>query len=127
MSAPSRCRERTGTAIRAQAEIESFDPVDPNTRFYRREDAAKYSFLLAIPAVLASGLYELSEIGGAETPAWGPTILATVISFIVGYAAVAWFLRYISTHSFTGFVVYRLALGFLVILAVTLGWIPALG
>ncbi|WP_333486769.1 undecaprenyl-diphosphate phosphatase [Nonomuraea corallina] len=94
---------------------------------YRREEAARYSFLLAIPAVLASGLYELSEIGGAGTPAWGPTILATVISFVVGYAAVAWFLRYISTHSFTGFVVYRIALGFFVILAVTLGWIPAVG
>jgi len=94
---------------------------------YRREEAARYSFLLAIPAVLASGLYELSEIGGANTPDWGPTILATVISFAVGYAAVAWFLRYISTHSFTGFVVYRIALGFFVILAVTLGWIPALG
>lgn len=94
---------------------------------YRREEAARYSFLLAIPAVLASGLFELAEIGGAGTPAWGPTILATVISFIVGYAAVAWFLRYISSHSFTGFVVYRIALGFFVILAVTLGWIPAIG
>ncbi|MFI7706654.1 undecaprenyl-diphosphate phosphatase [Nonomuraea sp. NPDC049480] len=94
---------------------------------YRREDAAKYSFLLAIPAVLASGLFELSEIGEEAAPAWGPTILATIISFIVGYLAVAWFLRYISTHRFTGFVIYRIALGFFVILAVTAGWIPPLG
>ncbi|MFI7419503.1 undecaprenyl-diphosphate phosphatase [Nonomuraea sp. NPDC049684] len=92
---------------------------------YRREDAAKYSFLLAIPAVLASGAFELKDIGEGQAPAWGPTILATLISFAVGYAAVAWFLKYISTHRFTAFVIYRIVLGFLVILAVTLGWIPA--
>ncbi|MEO3799477.1 undecaprenyl-diphosphate phosphatase [Nonomuraea sp. B1E8] len=94
---------------------------------YRREDAAKYSFLLAIPAVLASGVYELREIGEGPAPAWGPTILATIISFAVGYLAVAWFLRYISTHRFTPFVIYRIILGFFVILAVTLGWLPANG
>ncbi|WP_063765309.1 undecaprenyl-diphosphate phosphatase [Nonomuraea candida] len=94
---------------------------------YRREDAAKYSFLLAIPAVLASGLLEIFEIGEGRAPDWGPTILATVISFVVGYAAVAWFLRYISTHRFTIFVVYRIILGLFIILAVTAGWIPAQG
>jgi undecaprenyl-diphosphatase len=94
---------------------------------YRREDAAKYSFLLAIPAVLSSGLLEVVQIGGAQAPAWGPTIAATLISFVVGYAAVAWFLRYISHHRFTSFVIYRIALGLFVILAVTLGWIPAQG
>ncbi|WP_327087976.1 undecaprenyl-diphosphate phosphatase [Nonomuraea sp. NBC_01738] len=94
---------------------------------YRREDAAKYSFLLAIPAVLSSGMLELTQIGEGQAPDWGPTILATVISFFVGYAAVAWFLKYISSHRFTLFVVYRIALGFFVILAVSLGWIPAQG
>ncbi|GAA2394487.1 undecaprenyl-diphosphate phosphatase [Nonomuraea africana] len=92
---------------------------------YRREQAAKYSFLLAIPAVLSSGVLELFEIGGDRAPDWGPTILATVISFVVGYAAVAWFLKYISTHRFTGFVIYRILLGVFVITAVSLGWIPA--
>ncbi|MER7007300.1 undecaprenyl-diphosphate phosphatase [Dactylosporangium sp. NPDC000555] len=83
---------------------------------YRREAAARYSFLLAIPAVLASGLLELTKIGDGEaSPAWGPTILATVIAFVVGYAVIAWFLRYISTHSFVPFVIYRVALGALVI------------
>ncbi|MEV1248174.1 undecaprenyl-diphosphate phosphatase [Nonomuraea sp. NPDC050022] len=94
---------------------------------YRREDAAKYSFLLAIPAVLSSGLLEVAQIGGGQAPTWGPTILATVISFVVGYAAVAWFLKYISQHRFTGFVIYRILLGLFVILAVTIGWIPAQG
>ncbi|MER6943693.1 undecaprenyl-diphosphate phosphatase [Nonomuraea sp. NPDC000554] len=94
---------------------------------YRREDAAKYSFLLAIPAVLASGLLEVAKIGEGQSPAWGPTIVATVISFVVGYAAVAWFLKYISHHRFTWFVVYRIVLGLFVILSVSLGWIPAQG
>ncbi|MFD1930846.1 MULTISPECIES: undecaprenyl-diphosphate phosphatase [Nonomuraea] len=92
---------------------------------YRREEAAKYSFLLAIPAVLSSGVLELFEIGDGKAPDWGPTILATVISFVVGYAAVAWFLKYISTHRFTGFVVYRILLGVFVIAAVSFGLIPA--
>ncbi|MFI6321189.1 undecaprenyl-diphosphate phosphatase [Nonomuraea sp. NPDC050556] len=92
---------------------------------YRREEAARYSFLLAIPAVLGSGFFELRKIGDGASPDWGPTILATVISFVVGYAAVAWFLKYISTHRFTGFVIYRILLGLFVIGAVSLGWIPA--
>ncbi|WP_298989599.1 undecaprenyl-diphosphate phosphatase [uncultured Pseudokineococcus sp.] len=80
---------------------------------YRREAAARYAFLLAIPAVVASGGFQLvSELGegGAASVAWGPTVLATAISFGVGLAVIAWLLRFISTHTFRGFVVYRLAL-----------------
>ncbi|MEV0583149.1 undecaprenyl-diphosphate phosphatase [Nonomuraea sp. NPDC050310] len=93
---------------------------------YRREEAARYSFLLAIPAVLGSGVYQLTDIGETGAPDWGPTILATVISFVVGYLAVSWFLKYISTHKFTLFVVYRVALGLFIYLAVALGWIDPL-
>ncbi|MEV7601954.1 undecaprenyl-diphosphate phosphatase [Kitasatospora sp. NPDC089797] len=82
---------------------------------YSREAAARYSFLLAIPAVLASGTLELFKIGEGPAPAWGPTILATVIAFAVGYAAIAWFLKYISNNSFLPFVVYRVLLGALII------------
>ncbi|RKT11946.1 undecaprenyl-diphosphatase [Streptomyces sp. 1114.5] len=82
---------------------------------YSREAAARYSFLLAIPAVLASGTLELFKIGEGPAPAWGPTVLATLIAFVVGYAAIAWFLRYISSHSFLPFVVYRVLLGVLII------------
>jgi len=78
---------------------------------YRREAAARYSFLLAIPAVLVSGLFELRKIGEGEPVDWGPTILATLIAFGVGLAVIVYFLRYISTHSFRVFVVYRVALG----------------
>jgi len=93
---------------------------------YRREEAARYSFLLAIPAVLMSGFFELAEIGGDETPAWGPTILATVVSFVVGYAVIAWFLKFISTNRFTPFVVYRVILGLVIIGLVSFDVIPAI-
>ncbi|WP_030271790.1 undecaprenyl-diphosphate phosphatase [Streptomyces sp. NRRL B-24484] len=88
---------------------------------YSREAAARYSFLLAIPAVLASGTLELFKIGEGPAPAWGPTLLATAIAFAVGYAAIAWFLRYISHNSFMPFVVYRVALGVVIIGLVTTG------
>ncbi|MCK9896437.1 undecaprenyl-diphosphate phosphatase [Frankia sp. AgB32] len=110
---------------------------------YTREAAARYSFLLAMPAVLASGLFELrglarphadadtaadaaGTVGGAAPTTclvgsgdaevvWGPTVLATVVAFGTGYAAVAWFLRYISTRSFAPFVAYRVGLGLLLL------------
>jgi len=82
---------------------------------YRREVAARYSFLLAIPAVLASGGLELFKIGEGPAPAWGPTIVATLVAFVVGYAAISWFLKYIGTHSFTVFVAYRVVLGLVVL------------
>ncbi|MEV0191800.1 undecaprenyl-diphosphate phosphatase [Kitasatospora purpeofusca] len=88
---------------------------------YSREAAARYSFLLAVPAVLASGVLELFKIGEGPAPAWGPTVLATLIAFAVGYAAIAWFLKYISHHSFLPFVVYRILLGGLIIGLVTAG------
>lgn len=76
---------------------------------YTRETATRYAFLLAVPAVFGSGLYKLKDIGG-ESTAWGPTIVATVLAFIVGYAVIAWLIKFISTHSFRGFVYYRLGL-----------------
>jgi undecaprenyl-diphosphatase len=77
---------------------------------YSREAAARYSFLLAMPAVFASGLYKLKDIGDDATLSWGPTLLATGIAFVIGYAVIAWLLRYISTHTFAPFVVYRVLL-----------------
>ncbi|QWF84986.1 undecaprenyl-diphosphate phosphatase [Amycolatopsis sp. CA-230715] len=79
---------------------------------YKRSEAAEYSFLLAVPAVLGSGLYKLTDIGkNGETAQWGPTILATLIAFAVGYAVIAWLMAYIKKGSFVPFVVYRIALG----------------
>ncbi|MEU3556301.1 undecaprenyl-diphosphate phosphatase [Streptomyces fragilis] len=88
---------------------------------YRREAAARYSFLLAIPAVLASGLFELKDAAEGSHVSWGPTFLATVIAFVCGYAVIAWFMKFISTKSFMPFVWYRIALGLLILGLITTG------
>ena len=82
---------------------------------YDRVSATRYSFLLAIPAVMGSGLYELTT-AFSESAQAGPfslvdTAVATIIAFGVGLAVIAWLMRYISTRSFLPFVIYRLALG----------------
>ena len=78
---------------------------------YTRDAAARYSFLLAIPAVVGSGLFKLADVSSDPVPpAWGPIALATVVSFVIGYGVIAWLLRYISTHNFLPFVVYRIVL-----------------
>ena len=83
-----------------------------------RAAAARFSFLLAVPAVVLSGLYQLSAVLSGEEGNGDPLgyiLLATVISFFVGYAAIAWLLRYLTTHSVGLFVGYRVALGALVL------------
>ncbi|MGW1883802.1 undecaprenyl-diphosphate phosphatase [Streptomyces sp. NPDC001970] len=85
---------------------------------YTREAAARYSFLLAIPAVLASGLFELKDAGAGGHVSWGPTIFATIIAFAVGYAVIAWFMKFITTKSFMPFVIYRILLGILLFVLV---------
>jgi undecaprenyl-diphosphatase len=92
---------------------------------YSRSAAARYSFLLAVPAVLGSGFFQAYEaltgdIAG-EGVSWGPTILATVIAFGVGLTVIAWLLRYLDRGSFTPFVVYRVVLGVLVLVLVQTG------
>ena len=78
---------------------------------YQRVAAAKYAFLLAVPAVVGSGFFKLADIADDPVePAWGPIALATVVSFVIGYAVIAWLLRYISTHDFLPFVIYRIVL-----------------
>jgi undecaprenyl-diphosphatase len=88
---------------------------------YRREAAARYSFLLAVPAVLASGLFELKDAMESDHVSWGPTLFATVIAFGTGYVVIAWFMKFISTKSFMPFVWYRIALGVLIIALVAAG------
>ncbi|MFJ8082698.1 undecaprenyl-diphosphate phosphatase [Streptomyces sp. NPDC096205] len=88
---------------------------------YQREAAARYSFLLAIPAVLASGTFELKDALEGGHVSWGPTIFATIIAFATGYAVIAWFMKYISTKSFMPFVWYRVVLGIILVALVTMG------
>ena len=80
---------------------------------FTRDAAARFSFLLSIPAVVLSGLFSLRDVGGGDGLPVGPTIVATLVSFAVGYAAIAWLLRYLTSHTLMVFVVYRVALGLL--------------
>jgi undecaprenyl-diphosphatase len=93
---------------------------------YDREAVTRYAFLLAIPAVIGAGVYEIKEIPkGENTYGWGPTIVATVAAFVVGYAAIAWLLRYVSTHTYTPFVIYRVLLGSTVLVLLAAGVLTA--
>jgi undecaprenyl-diphosphatase len=84
---------------------------------FTREAAARFSFLLSIPAVLASGIYELLKIHPAVFDLGiGNLIMATVVAGISGYAAIYWLLRYLVSHSTMLFVWYRLGLGLLLLL-----------
>lgn len=94
---------------------------------YTREAAARYSFLLAIPAVMASGLYQLYRSWERGSPiAPGPTALATLVAFGVGYAVIVWFLKLVSTRGYMPFVYYRIALGLVVLLLLGTGVLGAL-
>ncbi len=91
-----------------------------------RPTAARFSFLLSIPAVVLSGLFQLyGVVSGEEATDTGALALvgATVVAAVVGYAVIAFLLRYLATHSFTPFVVYRVALGVVVIVLAGTGTI----
>jgi undecaprenyl-diphosphatase len=94
-----------------------------------REAATRYSFLLAIPAVVLSGLFELENVFNPEQGGAAPTgpqmVVATVIAFALGYASIAWLLRYVAHHTLYVFVAYRIALGGLVLGLLATGTIQA--
>lgn len=91
-------------------------------RGFDRVTATRLSFFLSIPALMAAGILQVitraSDIG--ERVGWLPTIVATLVSFIVAYVAVAWLLKFIAHHTFKSFIIYRVALGsLLVVLLIT--------
>ncbi len=88
---------------------------------YDRMAATRYAFLLAIPAVMGSGLYEATKISGQQNAEWGQTILATVIAFFVGLGAIAFLLRWLTTRTYTPFVIYRVVLGLVVLVLLATG------
>lgn len=94
-----------------------------------REAAFRFSFLLAIPAVTASGLFSLPDAfnpSGEGMEATGPQLLvATIVAFIVGYAAIAWLLKFVSNHSMNWFGAYRVILGVILIILLSTGTISA--
>jgi undecaprenyl-diphosphatase len=92
-------------------------------RGFDRAGAARYSFLLSVPAVVLSGLFELPEIGGGTGVSVAATVIAGLVAFASGYLAIAWLLRYLAGHTLYVFVVYRVALGLLVIVLTATGLI----
>jgi undecaprenyl-diphosphatase len=81
---------------------------------FDRVAAARFSFLLSVPAVVLSGLFELKGVvdGSADGAVGaGPTALATLLAFVTGYASIAFLLRFLTTHTTGAFVAYRVALG----------------
>lgn len=91
---------------------------------FTREAAARYSFLLAIPAVMGSGFYQLfksADEPAPGAPGAGATLIATLVAFVVGYFVIIAFLKIVSTFSYTPFVVYRLVLAALVVLLLLTG------
>jgi len=96
---------------------------------YSREAALRYSFLLALPAVFGSGLYELkgaiSQSDGANVFTLGQTLVATVVAFIIGYLVISWLIRFVTNRSFAPFIGYRIALGALVLALLSTGVISS--
>jgi undecaprenyl-diphosphatase len=89
-----------------------------------RPAAARFSFLLSVPAVVLSGLLELGTIlseDDEDGTGLLALVVATLMAFVSGYAAIAWLLRFLSTHSTVIFVVYRVALGAVVLALVSAG------
>ena len=93
----------------------------PVLRDLDRVAATRLAFFLAIPALVASGAYEAIKEASVISTGVGclPTVLATGVSFVVGYASIAWLLRFVAKHSITVFIWYRVALA--AVIAVLLG------
>ena len=89
-----------------------------------RVTATKLAFLLGIPALLGAGAYELPSAlrGGGG---WLPTLIGTLVSFVVAYASVAWLLKYVARHTIDIFVWYRWVLGAAIIVALSTGALTA--
>jgi undecaprenyl-diphosphatase len=89
-----------------------------------RTAAARFSFLLSVPAVVLSGLLELGSILSGEegeTTTIPALVIATLLAFVAGYASIAFLLRFLATHSTGVFVAYRVVLGSIVLVLVAAG------
>ena len=92
-----------------------------------RVAATRISFFLSIPALVAAGAYEALTAAGdvSASVGWGPTAVATLVSFLVAYAAIAWLLRLVAHHSISIFIGYRLALAAALFIALGTGALSA--
>jgi len=94
---------------------------------YKRDAALRYSFLLAIPAVLGSGTFELINSISKPLNAFslGETLAATITAFVIGYLIISWLMKYVQSKSFMPFVIYRVLLGSLLLFLLSTGVITA--
>lgn len=88
---------------------------------FKRDMVARYSFLLAIPAVFGSAAFTAGDISTDNFVNWPATIISTVISFIVGYFVIASLMKYLQTRTFLPFVIYRITLGSLLLVLLATG------
>jgi undecaprenyl-diphosphatase len=91
-----------------------------------RAAAARFSFLLSVPAIVLSGLYEAIGITNSNESGWGQTIFAAAVSFVVGYISIAWLIKWLGNHSLKTFVIYRIALSLAIIALLNGGFISNL-
>ena len=92
---------------------------------YKRDVAARYSFLLAIPAVFASAALTAGDIASDDFVNWPATVVATIVSFVVGFFVIAGLMKYLQTRTFLPFVVYRIVLGSVLIVLLATGVLSA--
>lgn len=93
---------------------------------FTRQDAARFSFLLSVPAVALSGIYQLRSLTDGLGPGVVETLVATLVAFVAAYATIAWLLRWLATHSLNIFVVYRVALGVVLLVLISQGVLDAM-
>jgi undecaprenyl-diphosphatase len=89
----------------------------------RRDAAARFSFLLSVPAIGAAGVFELPEVLAARDISGGALAAGLAAAAVSGYLSIAWLLRFLRTHATTPFVVYRVALGVLLLVGLATGWL----
>jgi undecaprenyl-diphosphatase len=92
---------------------------------FKRDVVARYSFLLAIPAVFASAALTAGDISSDEFVNWPATIVATIVAFVVGYFVIASLMKYLQTRTFLPFVIYRISLGTLLVILLATGVLSA--
>lgn len=92
---------------------------------FRRDVVARYSFLLAIPAVFASAALTAGDISSDGFVNWPATIVATIVAFVVGYFVIASLMKYLQTRTFLPFVIYRISLGTLLLVLLATGVLSA--
>lgn len=91
-----------------------------------REVATRFSFLLAIPAVLASGLFSLGDAFGptvGQSATGAQLLVGTLIAFAIGYASIAWLLKFVGNHSFEWFAAYRIPVGIIIMALIAFGYL----